>query len=42
MQSVVGYVLTAMVSFPVSFFIARSCLRGVVRILNGGMNRDVL
>jgi len=42
MQSVVGCVVMAAISFPVSFFIARSCLRGVIRILNGGQNRHML
>ncbi len=42
MANVVGVVVMAAVTFPVSFFIARSCLRGVLRIVTGGENRDVL
>jgi hypothetical protein len=42
MYNVVGVVVMAAVTFPVSFFIARSCLRGVLRIVTGGENRDVL
>ena len=42
MQSFLGCVLMAVVTFPVSFFLARGCLRGVMRILQGGQNRDVL
>ena len=42
MQNILGCVVMAAISFPVSFFVARSCLRGVIRILNGGQNRDVL
>ena len=42
MASVVGCVLMAAVTFPVSFLVARSCLRGLIRIVTGGENRDVL
>jgi hypothetical protein len=42
MDTALGCVLMAVVTFPVSFFLARGCLRGVIRILNGGQNRDVL
>jgi len=42
MNSILGCVLMAAITFPVSFFAARLCLRGVLRILTGGHNRDVL
>ena len=40
--TVLGCVLMAAITFPVSFFVARTCLRGVIRIVTGGENRDVL
>jgi hypothetical protein len=42
MENLLGCVLMAAVTFPISFFVARSCLRGVIRIVTGGSNRDVL
>jgi len=42
MTNVLGCVLMAAITFPISFFVARSCLRGVIRIVTGGENRDVL
>ena len=42
MTNLLGVVVMAAVSFPVSFFVARSCLRGVIRLVTGGENRDVL
>ncbi len=42
MTSVLGCVLMVAITFPVSFFVARGCLRGVIRIVTGGENRDVL
>jgi len=42
MQNVVGCILMVAITFPISFLVARSCLRGVIRILNGSQNRDVL
>ncbi|HWB84894.1 MAG TPA: hypothetical protein VG675_12185 [Bryobacteraceae bacterium] len=42
MDSVLGCVLMAAIAFPVSFFMARGCLRGVIRIVTGGGNRNVL
>jgi hypothetical protein len=42
MDNVLGCVLMAAITFPVSFFVARGCLKGVIRILNGSQNRDVL
>ncbi len=32
----------AAITFPVCFLVARSCLRGLIRMLSGGNNRDVL
>lgn len=42
MANVLSCLLMAAVTFPVSFFVARSCLRGVIRIVTGSENRDVL
>jgi hypothetical protein len=42
MDNIFGCVLMAAVTFPISFFVARSCLRGVIRIITGPENRDVL
>lgn len=42
MENVIGCVAMIAITFPLSFFLARSCLRGVIRILNGGERRDVL
>ena len=42
MDNVFGCVLMVAITFPVSFFVARGCLQGVMRVLNGGQNRDVL
>jgi hypothetical protein len=33
MADILGCILMAAITFPVSFFVARSCLRGVVRIV---------
>jgi hypothetical protein len=41
-MNAIGCILMAAITFPVSFLVARSCLRGVIRILNGSQNRDVL
>ena len=32
----------AAISLPISFLVARGCLRGVVRLMSGGVRRDVL
>jgi hypothetical protein len=42
MNNVFGCVLMAAITFPVSFLVARSCLRGVIRIVTGSDHRDVL
>ena len=42
MQSALGCILMVAITFPVSFLVARSCLRGVIRILNGSQNRNML
>ena len=42
MENFLGCVLMAAITLPVSFFVARSCLRGVIRIVTGSENRDVL
>jgi hypothetical protein len=42
MDNVLGCILMVAITFPVSFLVARSCLRGVIRIVTGSQNRDVL
>jgi hypothetical protein len=42
MTSLIGCLLMVAITFPVSFFVARGCLRGVIRMVTGGDNRDVL
>ena len=42
MGSFLGSVLMAAITFPVAFFMARGCLRGVIRIITGGERHDVL
>jgi hypothetical protein len=51
MENVLGCVVMAAITFPVSFLVARTCLRGVIRLVTsapsggpstGGSNRDVL
>jgi hypothetical protein len=35
MKDVVGCVVIVAFSFPVSYFVARGCLRGVIRLVTG-------
>ena len=42
MENVLSVIVMAAVSLPVSLFIARGCLKGVVRIVTGPGRRDVL
>jgi hypothetical protein len=42
MENVVSCVVIAAITFPVSLLLARSCLRGVIRIVTEGGRRDVL
>ena len=42
MENFVGCILMAAIAFPVSFFVARGCLRGFVRIITGPDKRNVL
>ena len=47
MESLIAWILMAAVSLPISFLLARGCLRGMihlmsVRLVSGGMRRDVL
>ena len=42
MDSLLGCVLMVAVTFPVSFLVARGCLRGVLRVITGRGHRDVL
>ncbi len=42
MENVLGCVVMAAITLPLSFFLARGCLRGIIRALGGSRNRDVL
>ncbi len=42
MDNLLAYLLMAAISLPLSFFLARGCLRGLVRIMSGASRRDVL
>ena len=42
MENALGCIVMAAITFPVSFLVARSCLRGLIRIVTGGENRNVL
>ena len=42
MENVLGCLLMAAITFPVSFLLARTCLRGVIRVVSGPEKRDVL
>ncbi|HYW46805.1 MAG TPA: hypothetical protein VE959_28320 [Bryobacteraceae bacterium] len=42
MDNIVGCMVMAAITFPVSYWVARGCLRGVIRIVTGRGNRDVL
>jgi len=39
---VIAWVLMAAVSLPLSLLVARSCLRGVLLLMSGGVRRDVV
>jgi hypothetical protein len=39
MESILGCVLMAAITFPVAFFVARSCLRGVIRVITAYSHR---
>ena len=42
MNNMLACILMAVITFPLAFLIARTCLAGVIRIVTGGPNRDVL
>lgn len=42
MENVIGCVLMVGITFPVSFFVARGCLRGVIRLIAGSGRRHML
>jgi len=42
MESLIACVLMAAVSLPLSYYAARVCLRGVVRLVNGSRQRSML
>jgi hypothetical protein len=42
MENMLSCVLMAAITLPVSFLVARTCLRGVVRVVTGPEKRHVL
>ena len=51
MENLIAWILMAAISLPISFLVARGCLRGVLRLMSkagglsyagGGTRRDVL
>ena len=47
MENLIAWIVMAAVSLPVSFLVARGCLRGVIRLMGkadrpGGLSHDVL
>ena len=42
MENLIAWILMAAISLPVSFFVARTCLRGVLRIVTGSNKRSML
>ena len=42
MENILACILMAAISLPVSYFAARTCLRGVIRIVTGGDKRSML
>jgi hypothetical protein len=42
LESTLGLILMAAISLPLSFYLARGCLRGLLRLLNGSQHRDML
>ena len=42
MENLIAWILMAAVSLPVSFLLARGCLHGLMRLMSGGIRRDVL
>jgi len=42
MENIVACILMAAISLPISFLVARGCLNGVMRLMSGGIRRDVL
>jgi hypothetical protein len=41
-ENVLGSIAMAAITFPVCFFVARGCLRGLIRLMSGGRDRHVL
>jgi hypothetical protein len=42
MDGLAGSLLMAAITIPCSYFVARGCLRGLVRVLNRRENRNML
>ena len=42
MDNVLSCLLMAAITLPLSFLLARGCLRGVVRLMSGATRRHVL
>ena len=41
MENLIAWILMAAISLPVSFLVARVCLRGVVRLMMSVASQDV-
>jgi hypothetical protein len=41
-MDVLGCILMAVVTLPISFFLARGCLRSLLKMVTGDPRRDVL
>jgi hypothetical protein len=47
MENLIAWILMAAISLPISFLVARGCLRGVMRIISkgdkpGGLSHDAV
>jgi hypothetical protein len=42
MENVLGCILMAALTLPISYLLARGCLRRVLRVMTGNERRDVL
>ena len=41
MENLIAWILMAAISLSISFLVARGCLRVVIRLMSGGMRRDL-
>jgi len=42
MENFFACIVMAAITLPLSFFVARGCLRGIIRAIGGSRNRDVV